>query len=231
MLLEVDLLSKGDRLGNVVMSQDLIALLKQYARRGIQDWKSERLNAEQKQAKEKARLTLNHARIIEAPEQADIFINNVVKDAKDGGCKFIPMPTINHDKIKRCFFSVRLQKEGKTAFDLLLFIDDEKWLGFRFEPADSERSSHGYGHVQMNRAMCGGNHQIKGIPEWLPDSYPAFPLPTSEPLKMFLSMAVSVHGFGHGYEGGVTEIINACKNPVDKQRFKEVLKDMFSRLD
>jgi hypothetical protein len=45
--------------------------------------------------------------------------------------------------------------------------------------------------------------EVTGIPQWLPNHYPAFPIRSSEPLPMFLSMATSVHG----YETGMKTIL------------------------
>ncbi|HET7461453.1 MAG TPA: hypothetical protein VFJ82_09390 [Longimicrobium sp.] len=39
--------------------------------------------------------------------------------------------------------------------------------------------------------------------DWIPVKYPAYPLGTSEPLKMFLAMATAIHG----YSGGVLDVI------------------------
>ena len=99
-----------------------------------------------------------------------------------------------------------------------------RWLGFRFEPADSAASTHGYGHVQMNTAMVRKNIAIKGIPEWLPTSYPAFPIRTSDPIQMFFSMATSVHG----YEKGVVQVLQEMfkSRPSEVARYVAALKSI-----
>jgi hypothetical protein len=57
----------------------------------------------------------------------------------------------------------------------------------------------------MNQKMLRGDNRltIDDLPTWVPTSYPAFPLRSSDPIEMFLSMTTSVHG----YEGGIIEIL------------------------
>lgn len=109
------------------------------------------------------------------------------------------------------------------AFDLVLIVDDDQSLGFRFEPADkTEDSSHGYGHVQMN-CLLQKTIEVKGIPKWLPDSYPAFPMTSSEPLRMFLLMATSVHGYGKGMVTVLERVFH--DKPSQKAAYLQVLEE------
>jgi len=206
------------------MSQALVELMQRYARRGISDW-----NAERGEAKGKAYIALAN-KIADKVEDADRTINASLKGAGDERCLFIPMPMINHDKIKYCFFlPIRMPEEGKAAFDLFLFVDGDNCLSFRFEPADLPDRAHGYAHVQMSIKMFRKNFEAKGIPVWLPDSYPAFPLRASDPLEIFLSMATSIHGFGARYTGGIIEILReVCKSPADVDKYIGVLKKMLN---
>ena len=84
-------------------------------------------------------------------------------------------------------------------FELFVVVDEQNCLGFRFEPAHSE-GTHRYNHVQINRQMT---LSVNGIPSWLPESYPAFPVGSAKPWDLFLYMATSVHG----YDGGMKRVI------------------------
>jgi hypothetical protein len=176
--------------------EDLKALMKLYARRGIADW-----NRVKGPSKQMAFFATKN-RIAEKEPEANRIINAYLKGGADERTMFIPMPTVNHTGIFHCFF-LPFAEDGRMKFDLLLVVGPGHTLGFRFEPADQPDRAHGYGHVQMNRSMLGGTLEVKGIPQWVPDSYPAFPIRSSEPLPMFLSMATSVHG----YETGMKEIL------------------------
>lgn len=137
-------------------------------------------------------------------------VDKTIKTLNGVDRMFIPMPSINHAGIQACFFlPIRLEngENARFAFELFLLVDGENCLGFRFEPADSQDHAHAYGHVQMNCKMLGGSLPVTSIPQWLPDSYPAFPICSSDSFQMFLSMTTSVHGYGNAYEGGMQGIL------------------------
>lgn len=178
------------------MPLDLPKLMKAYARRGIADW-----NNSQDASKRIAYFALAN-KIAQKEWEANRTIDSNLRGGADERCMFIPMPRVNHSGIMHSFF-LPIHEAGKMAFDLLLVVDSEQSLGFRFEPADPPEWSHGYGHVQFNRSMFRKTMDVTGIPQWLPNHYPAFPIRSSEPLPMFLSMATSVHG----YETGMKQIL------------------------
>jgi hypothetical protein len=117
------------------------------------------------------------------------------------------MPKHLKTGIDRCFFLPIREKGAKgediTKFELFLLVGGENCLAFRFEPAHPPPTTHGYGHVQMCREMVKKTVVASGIPPWLPIRYPAIPTFTSEPLRMFLSMATAVHG----YVGGILTVL------------------------
>jgi hypothetical protein len=202
------------------MPLDVEDLMTRYARRGIANWGDAPNHVKQRAM---AALSNNIATHVHEVQQT-------IKTLNAAGRKFIPMPRINHDGILFCFFLPMRVVNGENvrfAFDLFLLIDDEHCLGFRFEPADPPDHSHAYGHVQMNRGMLGGNLPVNGIPEWVPDSYPAFPICSSDPLQMFLSMATSLHGYGSGYVGGMQDILREAfqNQPLDVGRYLEKMND------
>ncbi len=90
----------------------------------------------------------------------------------------------------------------EVRFQLGLFLLHEekiRWLGFRFE-APEGRDVHGAGrhhyyHIQMIRGL----HTAIPFPsnkhlEWIPDAEPTFPLDVSDPVKLLLSLLVSLYG-------------------------------------
>jgi hypothetical protein len=183
-------------MGIKVMPLDLTKLMKLYARRGVSDW-----NEAPDNSKQIARFALAN-RIAQNEWEANRTIAANLKGGADERCMFIPMPRVNHSGIMHSFF-LPINEAGKTAFDLLLIVDSEQSLGFRFEPSDPPDWAHGYGHVQFNRSMFRKTMAVSGIPQWLPNHYPAFPIRSAEPLPMFLSMATSIHG----YETGMKQIL------------------------
>lgn len=178
------------------MPIDLRELMRLYARLGIVHWR-----AAPTVSKKIAYFALGN-KIASNEWEAFRTIDANLKGGADERCMFIPMPSVNHAGIKHSFF-LPINDNGKTAFDLLLIVDSEQSLGFRFESADPHHWAHGYGHVQFNRSMFRKTLEVSGIPQWLPDHYPAFPIRSSEPLPMFLSMTTSVHG----YETGMKQIL------------------------
>ena len=172
-----------------------------YARRGIADWKNAR-----EELRQRARDCLGMA-IADNDSEAVITIHTIYNNENAARLRFIPMPKVPSGGIERCFFLPIRQIDGKgkdiAIFELFLLVARKDCLAFRFEPADAPPSTHGYGHVQMSRKVLRKSVEPTGIPAWLPDSYPAFPIATSDPLKMFLSMVTAIHG----YEGGMTRVL------------------------
>ena len=115
------------------------------------------------------------------------------------GLQFIPMPT---DRERTgCFFFLPIQVYSNgtrvaLSFELLWIRKDQNCIAFRFEPIALGR--HGYSHIQLCRTLRGWPTGVCCLPQWIPDSYPAFPSPARDQLGMFLSMATAVHGFDNG---------------------------------
>jgi hypothetical protein len=196
------------------MDQDLRKLLKPYALTGIAQW-----NGANKLSKDIARLALRN-RIAETEYEAGRAIDAKLKDGADERARFIPMPMVNHSDILHCFFLPTSDGE-KMGFDLMLIIGTDQSLGFRFEPPDPPDSTHGYGHVQMNRSMFRKNIEANGIPQWLPDRYPAFPIRSSQPLQIFLSMAASIHGYEKGMKQMVSQLF--ANEPITAKKYLSAL--------
>jgi len=184
-----------------MLNAELIGLMKPYVQRGVADWRDAPAPIRQRALVCLANKIADKEH--EALEAIEKFRNGVVLVQP----RFIPMPNIQK-KETHYFFFLPFGKSDENGdirayFDLVVLVEDQKCLGFRFEPADLPDRAHGYGHVQLCHSMLGGSIKVPGIPEWLPDSYPAFSIATSDPLRMFLSMATAAHG----HHGGVTQIL------------------------
>ena len=175
------------------MPKDLEELLRRYAKKGLAEW--HKLSPNDR----KATVNWLGLKIVENNWQ----IQNTIRPTGNAMPCFIPMPKVNHRGIKHCFFlPIGSPHENGMKFELFLVIDEKNCLGFRFETADSE-GTHNYSHVQITPQMT---VSAKGIPPWLPESYPAFPMGSSEPLDMFLYMATAVHGYKDGMQRVIQEI-------------------------
>lgn len=147
----------------------------------------------------------------------------------NGSPRFFPAPDTcgrwkgkRSDRPRVSLFAPRYPDGVRShiGFDLISFVFPEEHrycLVFRFEPADEPQYSHGYPHIQFSRSLLRRADPIGCVPSWLPDSYPAFPLPARDSTEMFLSMAVAVHGF----EGGMKQLIEKMlqDRPLDLRKY------------
>lgn len=177
-------------------SPNVVDLMELYAKKGVDYW----LGKETPQAlrtRAEGRLG-GPTQIANDEDDAVKTIGTFFDGTNASQLSFIPMPKCGKG-IDRCFFlPVRRKTPTGTeemSFELLLLVQGKKCLAFRFEPAHSVRGRHGYGHVQMSKKMLKGNIELNEVLGWLPDSYPAFPISSSDPLKMFLAMTTAIHGY------------------------------------
>jgi hypothetical protein len=190
-------------LSSNVPESDLQQLLTAYAVHGVTQWQS----VDQKtQLKVRAILELPIAENDWAVRAAvgRLFGPKATVPEK---IELLPMPLRAGGDIKYAFFLPQARKvatgflSDPFAFELVLLmsVDTEKpeVLAFRYEPADDNGSgddSHAYGHVQMCTKLFRKTLPTKA-PGWLPTSYPAHPLGTSDSLLLFLSMMTALHGY------------------------------------
>ncbi len=204
------------------MPFDVEDLITRYAQRGLADWG----NNTPHPIKQRALAALS-SQIV----QNEWELQEVIKSPLGAERKFIPAPRVNHGGIEACFFApIRILGENVGfAFDLFLMVEKGKCLGFRLEPADSSNQAHAYGHIQMNQKMLGGGLAVSGIPQWIPTSYPAFPICSSDSLRMFLSMMTSIHGYGSKYEDGMRGILQNVfqGRPLDERMCLERMNEFF----
>lgn len=146
--------------------------------------------------------------IAEDEDDAVNTIGTFYDGTNESELSLIPMPKCGKG-IDQCFFIPVRRKTPigteEMSFELLLLVQGKKCLAFRFEPAHSVRGRHGYGHVQMSKKMLKGNIKLNEVLGWVPDSYPAFPISTSDPLKLFLAMITAIHGYKDDRDQGGSE--------------------------
>lgn len=182
-----------------MLPNDLREILRLYARRGLSDWA-----AAPPELKRRSSIFLG-AQIATNEVEADVTIATLYTRTNANRLRFIPMPL--HPKrqgFDRAFFLpvCKPTKESVlVSYELFIIVNGQNGLAFRFEPAHG-RPTHDYGHVQMSQQLLERTISPNTL-GWVPVKYPAYPLGTSEPLKMFLSMATAIHG----YSGGVLDVI------------------------
>ena len=166
------------------------ALLLRYAERGVTEWMSA-----PSEVKASARNCLGRA-VVDNLNRVHHVVHAAFYASPGADVHVLPMPRIQ--KLGWGFFlPIREGDTGqKHSFHVCLLVDAENSLGLRFEPAHEVSTSHGYSHVQFSRDLIQGALHINGVPDWLPDSYPAIPIRARNTLEMFLAVGVSLHGFG-----------------------------------
>jgi hypothetical protein len=204
---------------------NLSDLMLLYARRGVADWIDWKKT--QSELRKRAGECLG-TKIAENDAEAAVTLNTVYNGRNKDRLRFIPMPKHRKGGIERCFFlPIREVRNGKEkwAFDLFLLVGAKNCLAFRFEQAHPAPSTHDFGHIQMSRKMLRKEIIPKTLP-WIPDSYPAFPIPTSDPLRMFLCVATAVHGYGGGVMTVLQEIFQSASRLGELGLYVDELKQV-----
>jgi hypothetical protein len=72
----------------------------------------------------------------------------------------------------------------------------------------------------MNQRMLKKTINLVGVPQWIPDKYPAFPISTSNPLRMFLAMGTAVHGYAdRGFADLLVDIFQKAGRTADSTAY------------
>ena len=180
------------------MSASIDELLLAYARLGLQHWARESYLV-----KTRARaIGVNIATQIGAAAHAvtrpfQPFVVN------GNPMTLIPMPC-KQNHVFAAFFAPWLGNAGwqGLSFDLVVLLRQGAPFAFRFEPASQySTTTHGYDHVQLNQSLGQRQVPLVGAVSPLPTTYPAFPIPSQDPVTRFLAMAVAMHGFPSGVDG------------------------------
>lgn len=177
---------------------DFADLIEKYAMRGLKDWSQ----AGQDLRTRASRLLAN--KIVENVGEVRQIAQVIFNPIADGKLRFIPMPSFPAQQdsyFERAFFAPIGYQEAdshKVSFDLFLMVKNGQCLAFRFEPGHGAGQTHDYAHLQLTRKLLRKTLDVAGIPDWLPVSYPAFPMHGEGPVTMFLCVAAAVHGHSLG---------------------------------
>lgn len=115
---------------------------------------------------------------------------------------FLPMPRPGGHDFKASFFLPRIATRiddpewYDCSFVVVFWIERErgKTIAVRFERSDDEDDAHAYSHLQLTKRIDDVS-VATSFQDWIPDSYPAFPLRCDSPIQLFVCMVVSVHGY------------------------------------
>jgi hypothetical protein len=194
----------------------LIELIRFYAYRGVSDW-----GGASPDLKSRASICLGPKHIAENQGHVDRAINMSFKNHLSDSYFYIPMPA-HSKKIEQAFFMPIRDLSNKNpmiSFYLFIIVSKNKSVGgiashclaFRWEPVDRETNSHAYAHVQLCTSTAIRTLPHVEIPNWLPVSYPAVPIGSSDPINMFLLMVTSIHGYPERMETLMIEIFGGAK--------------------
>lgn len=206
-----------------MLTNDLNNLMELYSMRGIEDWKQK---TEKKLRREVSRHISSSAVAVEEKDVRKmicrIFCNQDFKN------QFIPMPKCSAPNVDWCFFlPVKINQENNEYLRLFLLVKCKgyNWIGFRFE-GDRQSSRHGYSHLQFTRKIPEFKNTFG--PDWLPDSYPAFPVPARDSSEMFLSMVTAVHGFRGGIDDLLVDIFQKVSRTNEAREYIDKLDKMLN---
>ena len=166
-------------------------LMCRYALAGVEDF-----NEWQKSGGNTARSTIEkslRARIAASKDDA----MRAVCQQKGTNTHLVPARRLTTSDIEWAFFKPR-QEGGRTEwmFDVVFWLPSCKHICFRLEPSDQgDDARHGYSHVQLSWRFNGKQSVPQRPLKWLPDSYPAFPIPGKCSLDRFLMLVTALQGF------------------------------------
>ncbi len=193
-------------------------LVKPYAELGIAQW-GELNSKEQGEAEEALGGRVDIA--TNAP-QANRAINKPFEPGSRAKLLLIPMPH-PPKRAFRAFFALVKNTRGDPSFDMVILPANEGCpVAFRFEPGEQESSTHKYEHVQLSRKIGHKSIQLPNIPEWIPDSYPAFPIPSNDLASRFLTMLIAMHG----YPEKVEDLLEKMFKGKRERNYQQLMKSM-----
>lgn len=185
------------------MSASVDELLLAYARLGLQHWANQSLRV-------KSRARAIRVAIATQQAAAENAVTNPFRPLSANGnpMRLIPMPCTQR-RVYAAFFAPWVGRTGPAglSFDLVVLSQQGPPFAFRFEPGSQfPASAHGYDHVQMEETLGQRQVPLAGVVTPLPTRYPAFPIPSKDPVTRFLVMAVAMHG----YPSGVDRVLQAA---------------------
>ena len=160
-----------------------------YALVGADDWRQSR-----SEDKRRAVEQLLGARIAASRDDA---ARAVYQRMGGESTDLIPARKLTARNVEWAFFKPRQDRaEAQWMFDLVFWLKGHKHICFRLEPADGgENARHGYSHLQLSWRFNGRQSKPQRPLKWLPDSYPAFPIPGKCSSDRFLMLVAALHGF------------------------------------
>ena len=208
-------------------SLDLNRLMLEYSKKGFQDW-----NNEGHDLQAKSRECLSNAII-----EKDDDVAKMIRGQKNS--LFIPMPKISRKGFEWCFFLPKITHGNLKSLILFLLVNRARQdclafrfecLAFRFESPYRQNTPHGYLHMQLTKRIedSSSAKNLQGVPEWFPDSYPAFPIPAHDPLEMFLCMVTAVHGLHGGVDKLFKDIFQEAAHPNEARKYIRRLYEMLN---
>ena len=205
------------------MSASINELLLAYARLGLRHWSSESQRV-------KARARTIRVDIATQQAAAEYAVTSPFRPFSANGnpMRLIPMPC-KQRRVFAAFFAPWVGQAGQAglSFDLVVLLQQGPPFAFRFEPGSQfSVTAHGYDHVQLNESLGQQQIPLGGGVNPLPTTYPAFPIPSRDPVARFLTMAVTMHG----YPSGVDNILNdAFKGqPKKRKKYLDITKAMLT---
>lgn len=190
-----------------------------YAQWGARKWKDK-----PKKLRERDKRTLDVE--IASLAQVDEAVMSPIRPTR-GMLRLIPMPC-DARGVTCSFFVPVLSHNSCTAFHLVVLAGDGQ-LAFRIEPGDVGSGwTHRYDHVQLCKSIGHRSYRLPNAPEWLPESYPAFPVPGECIISRFLAMIVAMHGFADSLKEVFDEVF---KGKFDSRslsrRYLDIANDLF----
>jgi len=203
------------------MSSSIHDLLRNYARLGLRHWANESLSVKHRARDIDIKIATKQA-------EADRAVLSPISPAAMNGRKMIliPMPC-RQNRVYAAFFAPWISGAQSTelSFDLVVLLQQGPPFAFRFEPTSGYSNAHGYDHVQLNQKLGRKIVALAGSLPQLPTTYPAFPIPSKDPITRFLAMAVAMHG----YPKGVDDILRDAFDGRPKKMHKTFL-DMTTKM-
>ena len=226
---------------------NLNKLMLEYSKRGIQDWNNAAHDLRTKSMKYLSNSIAENEneinKIIYDNQKKPLFVPMPMQSSKGSRgfewCFFLPewcffLPEWCFFLPEWCFFLPKKKYGRLNSLILFLLVNRARGdcLAFRFETSIRQNTPHGYPHMQLTRKMAesssSSENSIKGVPEWLPDRYPAFPIPAHDPLEMFLCMVTAVHGFRGGIDDLLVDIFQRASLPSYALQYKRKLDKMLN---
>ena len=164
-------------------------LMRRYALAGVKDWQQ----SDKRMARESIERQLG-AKIAASDHDA----TRAVDQQRGGRNRYlVPARRLTADNVEWAFFKPRRETvDAEWMFDVVFWLPNCKHICFRLEPAARNgEARHGYDHVQLSWRFNGKQSVPQEPLKWLPDSYPAFPMPGKCSLDRFLMLVAALHGF------------------------------------